>query len=227
MALGTTLAELVAALRAEIGASPSPSQGVNALAGYQQLIRRTQDRLHNDVAWSHLIIDADEALLPGERYYSFQPTLDYLRITSVRRKFGATWQTVFEGIVPQYYNLIDSDAGVRSDPVQRWRHYLTGQYEVWPIPSTAQTLRFRGVGRLRALVADTDTADLDDTLIVLFAAARKLRDLKSESADSVLAEANSHLNRLKAHNSKGSPFILGGGLPARHSPRTIDYAPNS
>ncbi len=225
MPVGTTLGELVADLRAELGASASPAQGASLLATWKHLLKRTQDRLYNDFDWPHLIVERDEALAAGQRYYTFDDTLDFSRIFAAHVKDSEQWQPIKEGFNTELYNAEDSDEDVRSDPVRAWRHYETNQFEVWPVPLSAQTLRFRGVKKLGPLISNSDTAELDDHLIVLFTAARLLKKSKSEDADNVLAEANTHFQRLKANSIKSAPFIMGGGTPSTRHDREIRVRP--
>jgi hypothetical protein len=73
-------------------------------------------------------------------------------------------------------------------------------------------LQFIGKRKLGNLVANEDTADLDDRLIVLFAAAEILANQKSEDAQAKLSLANERYARLKGRSKGGSrDAILGGG----------------
>lgn len=212
MPVGTSLVELVDQFRFEIGSSTGAGQGVNTRDAQRHLLRATQQRLWLDYAWPHMKVETDESLLAGQRYYTFDSRLDFHRTEWVKVRYSTQWQRVsFQADFSPLYNVSDSDADVRQDPVQFWRHYESGQYEVWPIPASAQTLRFRGVRNLSPLTEDAHLADLDDRVIVLFAAARQLKRNNSTDADNVLAEANTHLNRLKASSVKSDTIIIGGG----------------
>lgn len=213
MARNTSLLSLRDQLRAEIGASPSVSMGVNTIEQFDHLLRRTQERLWQDFDWSFGVIDRDEPLLAGERYYAFDPDIDYDRIMCAQVKYSDLWHPISYGIGTDEMNNYDSDQGEASEPALRWRHYEGNRFEVWPIPTTNnQILRFRAVRKLPPLIATTDTALLDDTLIVLFAAAEHLARTKAQDAAAKLSQAQSHFNRLKGMGLKTDRFVYGGGL---------------
>lgn len=227
MSVGTSLVELVDQLRYEIGASTGAGQGVNTRDAQRQLLRSTQQRLWLEWAWPHMKVETDEALLPGQRYYTFDPRLDFTRTEWVKVRYSTQWQRVdFLADFAPLYNISDSDADVRRDPVEIWRHYEDGQYEVWPVPASAQTLRFRGVRNLSPLTQDANTADLDDRVIVLFAAAKHQKRVNAADADNVLAEANSHLIRLKAGGVKSDTIIIGGGTAQEYADSYRGFGPD-
>jgi hypothetical protein len=215
MAVGTTLSNLVDQLRAEIGASTNVGQGVNNLSSLQQTLRRNQERLWNEYNWPHLIIDRDEKLFAGQRYYSFDADLDYNRILGAWVNYSNAFEPVGYGFDPTIYAASNSEIGTRSDPIKLWRHYEGNQYEVWPVPAgkTAQTLRFRAVRKLTPLLANSDKADLDDILIVLFSAAEILARLKAADAPSKLQLAQAHYRNLRSNTLKQNMFTLGGAIP--------------
>lgn len=211
MARGTTLGELRSMLRAEarMHASPAATQSVHA--AMNQTLQRVQRRLYADYDWPFLRKDFDKTLSAGQRYYDFPDGLNVERIERVAVLWGSTWHVVERGIDPvQHYNQLNSDDDQRSDPVMRWEPRVDNQFEVWPLPASEQTLRFTGIRALGALIADDDVADLDDDLIVLYAAAEWAPDGLKEQK---LAEAVAHYRRLKARLRGGSDvMVLGGGL---------------
>lgn len=215
MATGTTLSTLVEQLRAEIGASTNVGQGVNQLPALHQLLRRNQERLWADYDWPYLYIDRDEPMLGGQRYYSFNNDLDYNRIVGAWVKYSNAFEPIGYGFNPTIYSAVNSETGSKSDPVQLYRHYEGNQFEVWPVPSgnTAQTIRFRAIKKLSPLLDNNDTADLDDTLIVLFSAAELLARLKGADAQGKLTLAQAHYRSLRRGTMKRDMFIMGNGLP--------------
>lgn len=212
MALGTTLEELLVMFRAETKQSLSSAQGLNTNESAKYALRRVQEQLYQDFDWPHLRVRRDEALQAGQRFYSFPADLNFDRVETSVVKGPApadAWQPVQYGITPAEYNTYDSEADVRADPVRRWAMYEGGQYEVWPLPATTGgTLRFTGIKSLSALSANQDTADLDDHLIVMFAAAEWLEANKSPLAKSKLAAAQSHYNRLRGNSRRGPVFQI-------------------
>jgi hypothetical protein len=137
MAIGTSLSTLIAQLRNEIGASSNTGQGVNQIPQLTQILQRTQRRLWLDYNWPHLLIDRDEPLLSGQRYYTFDPDIDYNRIVGAWVKYSNIFEPIGYGFNPTIYSAVNSEMGAKSDPVQLWRHYEGNQYEVWPVPATA------------------------------------------------------------------------------------------
>ena len=213
MARGTSLLALRDQLKAEIGASPNVAMGVNTIEQFDNLLRRTQQRLWSDFEWSFGVIERDEPLISGQRYYSFDQDIDFDRILETYVKYGSIWHPIDYGIGPAQYNNHDSDAGAQVEPVVRWRHYEGNQFEVWPVPTTDnQVLRFKAIKKLPSLIMTTDVALLDDTLIVLYAAAEYLARTKAADAPAKLSQATAHFNRLKGMGLKTDRFIYGGGL---------------
>lgn len=213
MARGTTLGELVTMLRTEIGDATSASLGQNNLPHLKQILRRTQEFLWQDHNWAHLRVYREEVLQAGQRYYSFPADLDFDRTENVHVRYDEDWRPVVYGIEPQHYNATDPELDEREDPVARWQAYEGDQYEVWPLPaSNGLRLRFEGIKKLAPLIADNDRADLDDNLIVLFAATEitARRDQKDAKAKENLATRL--YNRLKGHQtSKKGMIVMGGG----------------
>lgn len=222
MARGTSLSALRDMLRAEIGASSNVAMGINTQDQYDHVLRRTQARLWADHDWSFGFIERDEPLFKDQRYYTFDPDIDYDRISLASVKWGDIWRPVQAGITPDLFNAFDSDAGETSTPVMRWQHYEGNQFEVWPVPSEpGQNLRFRAIKKLPPLLSPSDTAVLDDNLIVLFAAAELLGRSKAADAPAKLAQATSHYNKLKGNSNKSDRFIFGGGVGPGETFRNI------
>jgi hypothetical protein len=218
MARGTQLSALVDQLRAEIGASTNVAMGVNTLPNLKQILRRTQERLWADFDWPFAFIERDEPLLANERYYAFDNDVDFDRINEAWVKYSDTWRPLCYGITQEHYNRSHPETD-REDPCTNWRHYEGNQFEVWPVPASNETtLRFKAVKKLDPLIDDSDRAELDDTLIVLFAASELLSRAKADDAPSKLQAAQAHYGKLKGNSSKTRMFVLGGNLePTRHS----------
>lgn len=214
MARGVQLGQLITDVRAECGYSVDTETMVNSRSQMRHLINRIESTLYDDFAWPFAVTTVDETLFQGQRYYSFDATLDFERVEKVWWRDGGDWIPVEYGITPDLYNIHDSDVAEEASPVRRWQHYDTDQYEVWPIPdSNTAALKMRGRRKLVPMVDDADTSTLDGNLLVLFAAAHQLAADKREDAQVKMAEARQLYNRLRAQagSSKRRPFILGGG----------------
>jgi hypothetical protein len=215
MARGTSLSQLRDQLRAEIGASPNPAMGTNAVHQMNLLLSRTQERLWTDFDWPLFSVSRDIELKDGQRYYAFPNDLDFGRINQTEVKYSSVWRPMEYGIGNADYNFMDSDEGERQDPALKWSTYEGGtQFEVWPIPaSNDMTLRFTGIRKLAPLIADTDVCELDDHLLTLYAAAEMLSHNKSPDAPAKLNLANVHYARLRGLSGKGGLTTYGGGSP--------------
>jgi hypothetical protein len=200
-------------LRAEVGVSSNAAMGVNTVDQYNLLLSRVQKRLWSDHEWPWAVINRDEPLLENERFYSFPDDLDFDRVTNAWVKYNNIWHPLEYGIGPAQYNTFDSDRAIGTTPTVRWQHYENDQFEVWPTPTAnGQSIRLRGVKKLPQLISDTDTAELDDVLIVLFAASEILSRNGATDAPMKMAQATSHYNKLKGLALKNDRFVYGGGL---------------
>jgi len=222
MARGNTLEQLIARFHNEVGDIEAPSYGVGARASVIRLLQRVQETLWEDYDWPFLQIKKDVNIQAGSRRYDIPDGLAVDRIQKVQVKYGGSWGKVNFGIdEDREYKTFDSDVGDRNDPVRRWDYYYdtdnnTEQLEVWPIPATnsdATTfngyMRVTGIKTLSNLVAESDTADLDGNLIVLFAAAEALARDRSDDAAAKLEAANRLHERLKSNTSSSESFSLG------------------
>jgi hypothetical protein len=228
MARNTTLQVLLDDLRAEAGHSIASNFGQATETMLLKLLNRVQRRLWEDFAWPFLRVKSDIAMQAGQRYYDIPSPLTLERIENASFRWGNHWDRVTFGIDAGHYNQYDSDLDVRSWPVMRFDAYgtIAGQIEVWPVPSNNGStttkeglLRLEGIKNLNALSAKTDTADLDDQLIVLFAAGELLARQKSPDAQIKMQQAQQHYQRIKARLSKTTSVVFGAEEPAGYQPR--------
>lgn len=220
MARGTTLGQLLDDLRSEVGHSLQPNLGKATRDSFVHLIQRTQRRLWDDYSWPFLRVKKDILIQAGQRYYDVPNDLVFERILQAEVKDGGLWRKIAYGIGANEYNQHDSDRDQRASLIRKYDAYNDTQIEVWPIPtdnadatSLDGALRITGTRNLRPLTAETDVADLDDQLIVLYAAAEVLQRQKSADAQNKLAQAQTHYARLKARMAKSETFVISGGEP--------------
>lgn len=219
MARGVTLGELTTQLRLAARYDPTPALSIQVLPMMQQTLRDTQERLYDEFDWPFLKVTSDKTLAAGQRYYDVPTNLNLERIISVDVRYSDKWCPVERGIELAHYNLRDSDNDEREDPVRRWDVADTGtgpQIEVWPTPaSNGDLLRFRGIRKLGALSATGDIADLDDQIIVLFAAGELLGGAANPAAQVKFAQAKKRLETLQGRVTKrrSNSFVLGGSMP--------------
>lgn len=223
MARGTQFLDIVTRTKSESGLLNSVAVGVDDLPGIKEAINTVYAALYLDHDWSHLRKTFSVSLAAGQRYYDFPSGLNPERVEAVEVKWNDKWIPIGRPIEFADYNAHDSDADERNDPVLKWDVRWTGsseQIEVWPLPATAYTLRFRGIQAAPRLVNDTDACLLDDTLVVLFASAKILKDDKS--AEKQMKLGQQHLATLKARGNAGVTGVrlgLGHRDEERASPR--------
>lgn len=216
---GQQLGQCVSKLRAELGRSTNVAVGVDDAEILKDVIRRTQETLYEDYDWSFLRqMFPAITLNAGQRYYDIPAAFNFDRIEEAAIRISGRPVPFIRGIEFENYTTFDSDAGVRASPAQRWDIRWTGtveQIEVWPIPTdSSNAMQFKGIRKLRALTADSDVTDLDDNLIILFAAAELLARQKSEDANIKLKAGQQLYARLKGRSAAGRPDIrLGMGTP--------------
>lgn len=228
MARGTQLTVLIDKVRYECRHSSNLSSNPQTRDHIKHLLQRTQEMLYDSYDWPFANIHRDIATTAGQRYYNFHADLPLENVTDAHARWGNDWLPLLYGITPAHYSAYDSDAGIRADPVQAWAPY-DNQFEIWPIPQSNGTLRMRGRKKLAALVADADTAVLDDQLLVLSVAAEllKAQDAKDAADKQTAADRRLRYLRTRLGGEKRAPFVLGGGNPdGRSRPRPgIDYIP--
>jgi hypothetical protein len=215
MARGTTLSNLVTMLKAELG--DSLSAGTQSDAVYKKLLESKQKFLVTEFVFPFLEDRWDSSVVAGSRFLNF-PTaniqsvtvaIDHEQTLKAEVKYNDLWRPMEYGIGSDEYNTFDSDADERSDPIQRWRYQGT-QFEVWPRPTTAQTVRFTGQRVLSALTDNDHTADLDDVLLVLSVAVPLMLKSKNPAVSQKASEANRRLLRLLAkYSTRDEQVILG------------------
>lgn len=232
MARGTQLQDLVYNFRAECRQSTQLSVGTDSLPHVLQLIRRNQAMLYEDPGndWAFLRMFVPINIQAGDRYYDAPANLNIDRIEDVKIITDGSPLDVDRGIGFVEYAAQNPDLDVRSSPVQKWDLRWTGtktQIEVWPKPSqTGSQLMFKCLRPLRPLVDMSDVADLDDNLIVLWAAAEELTASKAKDAELKLQLAQKLLNSVRGNAQSGSSTIqMGLGNAAKGYPgRTTVHA---
>lgn len=205
MARNTPLSTIRTMLKAEIGKSLTVGTADDAILN--QVISNKQQWLGCEYDWPFLEDRFDIPIPGGSRYLTF-PTIDnegdtfamnLERPYTVEVFYNNQWQAVFYGIGSTEFNYLNSDqAGQVQDPIQRWRWSEESQFEIWPINTTVQIIRFTGQRALDVLSSNSDTADLDDQLIVLAVAAELLARSKQKDAQIKQSLFVERLARLRA-----------------------------
>lgn len=218
MARNQTLLRLLQNFRAEIRASGNAAHNTSARESQVNLLQRTQEMLWEKHDWPFLRVERFFDVQAGQRYYDTPSDMNIDRVEHLEVRYGEEWCKLNDGIDRTHYSTYDSDLDERSWPVENWKVYEGEQMELWPIPddnadttSLEGRVKVTGIRDLRPLVADSDRADLDDRLIVLYAAAETLAAQGSQDAQLKLAMAQQREQNLVANISKIKQFRLYGG----------------
>lgn len=230
MAYGTLLSELLLMLKAEIGSSMTANVAVADDTVLKRLLSNKQKALVHEYDFPNLETKATQSI--AARYGTFPTTVSRDRPFHVQVKWNGLWVDITEdyGIDEEQFTQYDSDDGDTGDPIRRWQFNNDGsvtpasltvdRYEVWPVPATAQSIRFVGTMVLPPLSADTDKAVLDDMMLVLFVAADRLMRYDQKDAAAKLAQAQGLAARLSTSLPRREPvFKLGGSGGMATRPR--------
>ena len=116
----------------------------------------------------------------------------------------------------------------QADPALKWEILEDTDYasttaikiEIFPVPASADTLILAGKRSLSTLTSDSDTADLDDQLIVRTVAAELTAREKKRDSEAHSAAAQARFNALKKRLGAGrKPFsMLAAEHVGRHPP---------
>lgn len=224
MARGTTLGNCLAMLKGELGFSLTSGVAVASDQELYTLLDNKQKWLSSEYDWPFLKQQGDVAVAAADRYLTVPTNINFERPVEVVTLWTTSWSPVFFGIGAQEYNALSSgDGGVpvyNLNPVARWdwKPGDPSKFEIWPIPTQVQLVRFTGQAPLTSLKTagafdPAKTLDLDDLLVVLYAAAEKAAVMKRQNAQAILAMAESRFNRIRAsYSHRSMPIVLGGGL---------------
>lgn len=219
MARGTQFLQLITMLRAELGRSTSAALGVADVPTLKQVINRAYETLYEKPVWPHLRREfAKISLAAGQRYYDMPAQLDSDGVERAVVWWSGEPYPLRKGIDFAQYAAYDSTIDERNSPAAHWDIRWTGsadQIEIWPIPAdNEQTLQFIGRTKFTRLVNDIDTCRLDDTLVVLTAAAAIAVSRKSNDAAMFAADAKARYDDLLAngHAADETPRMGLGGM---------------
>lgn len=229
MARGKTLIALLDDLRSETRNSSNPAHNQQVRDSQVKILQRTQEWLWEDFTWPHLRVERRELVQIGQRYYAPPADIRIDRIENIDVFLDGRWSRLTPGIDDSFYTAHNSDRDERAWPPRRWRIHENEQIEIWPIADQvgdAVTLegqmKITGIRDLRSLVQDGDRVDLDDRVIVLFAAAEMLAATGAKDAQLKQDIATRRLAKLKGNLSPQPPIRMFGvgerAPPRRFSP---------
>lgn len=221
MARYSPLSLILDKLRHEARLSTNPAHNAQVRATHVNMLQRTQERLWRDFAWPHLTTEWKLPLQNGQRIYDTPANLDIDRIDRIEVFRDGVWAPLSYGVNNSHYASWNSDLDQRSWPPRAWRIVPDEDLEIWPIPNRDAVpatlegmLRFTGTRKLRPLVANTDTADLDDDMLALYCAAEMLAAGGAKDAQLKLEAANlSYAKQRSGLSPRRSVRMYGIGEP--------------
>jgi hypothetical protein len=221
-------------LKAEVGVSLSAAANTQQLDHLKSLLNRIYERYYHDFGWSFLRTRTDVDVSAGTRFIAVPSTIRYLDIDEAHVRDAqppsSYWYKLCEGIEESDYNTVEEGL-VQSYP-RKWGLYSEDgtsptQIELWPVPDVACVVRFRGRRSFTKMVNNADPCQLDDKLIVLFAAAEYLARQKAEDAGMKMELAVRHYAMLRGQDTKNKKFNYRDESRVRRRPRPYrDYIPN-
>lgn len=219
---GKTLVSLLDDLRAECKLSLNPAHNAQVQDIQIKALQRAQEFLWEDFAWPHLRVEEFIPLAIGQRFYDPE-MMDIDRIEKIEVKDGGNWCPVYAGIDAEQYSVYDSEIDERAWPVRRWQISPEEQVEVWPIPDMAADdttkegyIKITGIRKLNPLVQMDDRADLDNRLLVLYAAADIITDPKATQYK--LQKASKLYQKLRNGLTPRKRFQMFGGTNKQERP---------
>lgn len=219
MARNKTLLSLLQDFRSEARLSGNPAHNTNVRDSQVRMFQRLQEWLWEEHDWPHLRVERFLPVQAGQRFYSPPEDMIIDRIHKIEVRYGEQWCELTPLIPSEAYSHWDSERDERSWPVSRWRVYEDEQIELWPIPddnadetTLEGVLKITGIRNLKPLVADTDRADLDDRMLVLYAAAEALAATGAQDAQFKADAAQKRVLHLTGNMSKVKTFRIGGSV---------------
>lgn len=227
MARGTTLTTLLIMCRNELGYNSNSTTDDGILTG---LLNNKQLWYTSTFDWPFLRTRIDVTLTAGTRFYTL-PAFDYERPHAVDVYFNRIFRPLIYGIKDSDYNLINSilTPPIMIDPVRKWliisnaEGAIAGgpgsnQFEVWPVPVTSDDgnksyfMRFVGQAVITTMVSGSDTALLDDLLLVKSVCGDLLVKRESPDGQLKLIEAQKRFTQLQsAYPQRDTTFKVGEG----------------
>jgi hypothetical protein len=208
-------------LKRELGIDPGTNADLDLeLNG---LLEDRQQWLSGEYDWPFLEHRWSVNCPIGEQFLGFPTTTDEAETLAINFDrpyyvevfYVQKWEPVDYGIGATEFNIWNSYLLEKNDPIQRWMFHDDSDFEVWPLPATAQIVRFtakRNVVTLRTNGSYNDSAvlDLDDLLVVYFTAAERLLRNKQADASAKLQLAQERMRVVRAtYPSRTRKVVLG------------------
>ena len=194
----------------EAGISSEAGNTAYSKERLNHMINQTERLLAAQHTWPLRHYEITGTVAADGRYTAFPTGVTPTSIRDVRVLFGDQWLPMNMGITPGDRSIYNET--MRSSPAQKWDINVArpGQFEIWPISSSAQTLLFRGQRVIGGMVQENDTCVLDADALVLTVASVILAADKSEIAAYKARQASDHIaNLMKQITTTAEPVNLG------------------
>jgi hypothetical protein len=190
------------------------------------LLDRVQRQLWVEYDWPLRTVKLEIRATQRDQNFIDYPTgISYEGVQSVYVRRGNGWYKLEFGITPEDY------LRVAPSHVLRWDHHQPdNKMELWPHATATDVFMVKGVLDCPRMALATDRCVLDDTLIVLRAAAEIATRQKMADAKTKMDDAARFAGKLlgKQAGGKADPFVYGGG--EMHSQKRLrpglDYIPS-
>lgn len=225
MRTGVTLAQLRKEVMFEAGLSTATTQVTLAAERINHMLNRVERELELAHSWPTMRVERDVTIIANSATGTLPVDLSFTNVAEVTTLFGDQWVLVEHGIGPAQRSLFNSSQ--RSTPIRRWEVATTGlTFEVWPISSQAETLRFAGTLAAGAMANDAATCKLDADVLVLHVAAEWLAKGDPETAQLKLLKAKTRIENL-LHRQIGAkaPVTNLADRPGRAARPYVDFIP--
>jgi hypothetical protein len=213
--LGTTLSTLKTLLKAEIGNALSVVTAEDT--AFTSMFILGQRDLADQFDWPHLKMRYDASVGASTQYAQLPPSMNFDRPVGVAVYYNSSWLPLRYGIDTVEYNTYDFSEGQTSEPIQKWQRYWQGsgvqQFEVWPVSTSATSVRFVGQRMVTDFVDGNEaiTATLDDLLLVYYVAATYLTRIKNPQAALAIEKFKGRLSQLRRNAPRRSGYAVMGG----------------
>jgi len=214
--------------------------GTNTVADLvlDNLLINKQKYLASEYNWPFLEERWDSTVTAGQQFVAIPTvnsrgasvTINFERPLFVERYYNQIYSEIEYGIGAEEYNVSNLAKSQANDPIQRWRFSTNvneaadaNQFEVWPVPVTAQTIRFSGQRNVIAVTAGTgsDTFDLDDLMLVLLVAGEKLIRSGQPDGQLKLQMGERRMQKLKQGYPVPERAVILGGASYRSPKRKL------
>lgn len=223
---GITLATLREEVQIESGLSTDPGHSAFSEQRLNQMINRTERRLSQTYDWPNMEFEEEVTVAADTQFVNLPTNLNFTMIDTAHVAYGSEWVPIQHGIGARERSIYNSSQ--RATPISRWEIRAPGNvdFEVWPIGSVEQTIRFSGTKSFGGMQNDTDTCVLDADVIVMNVAAAILGRDQKDDAQLMLQQADELADAIiKRQGSVKSESISFGRKPARSLRPMIDYIP--